>query len=732
MHNEERIELLKANLAAPLPEAWAEPFHEAWLAADGEPLPLRLARAQAAELAAARPYLKPGELIIGNDTLRSVVSGKSTAFASGIQVDGEYLAQLRQEQPAAVPKLDSVEAYWQDWFEATEYERPCLMHASLAYEKLLEGGIDGLRAHVAQWRAKNVAQDPAVAPWHDALAITLDGVSAFIAAHAQAADAAATTEADATRREELAMIAAGCEQIANGPPRSFFEAVQLFYFAFWLCGHDSPGPIDRYLAAALDRDLAQGGVTLAEAQELVDCLWLKFEEKIAYGATLGGQLADGSDACNQMTLLALEAIRRLRLLSPRTAFRWHPGVKRETFAAACQVVAEGASFPAFVNDEAMIASMVDRGIALEHARDYTFVGCGQTFPHGRGHGNYEDIVVNAAIPLVLALNNGIDPITGDRRGPETGAAEELHTYELFEQAYRRQMDEHLATRIERVNAARARNQDRWHCFMRSMLTHSCVERGRGWHANGADYSEGMIDMVGLPTVTDSLVAVRLGVYTHKKLSLAELRDVLNNDWEGREELRLYFLKKLPKFGNDEPDVDAATAAEVERVNRHIRSFRTVFGGPWGMDVVGWSGSVMYGANTAATPDGRRRGEALADCAGPAQGRNVQGLTPTLHSMLKLPHDKVHGPLVLSLRFAASAVDSPTGIDNMRAVVETYFAGGGQQVQISIADTAVMLAAQEDPDAHRDLMVRVGGFSAYFTALERRFQDDMIARSQTEL
>jgi formate C-acetyltransferase len=227
------------------------------------------------------------------------------------------------------------------------------------------------------------------------------------------------------------------------------------------------------------------------------------------------------------------------------------------------------------------------------------------------------------------------------------------------------------------------------------------------------------------------VAIQRGVYEEKAVSLAELVDVLHRNWEGTEALRQYFLH-LPKFGNDSTEADEMAAREVSRINDFIKSHTTVFGGPWGMDIIGWSGAVELGARTGATPDGRRRGEPLADCAGPAQGRNVAGLTPTLLSVLKLPHGHAHGPLTLSLRFPKEAVRTPDGRAKLRDMIETYFRLGGQQLQISIASTQDLKAAQRNPEAYRSLMVRVGGFSAYFTQLDRRFQDDMIARSEMEL
>ncbi len=723
----DRTDTLRVSLATPVEPVWAEPFHEAWLEAEGAPLCLRFARGLAAELAAARAVVKPGELIVGNNALAPVVSGIASAFHKGIRFDRERLEQLRAERPEARATLDALEDYWTSWYRDNDYASPMAMHAALAYERFVERGIGGVRAYVEDCQASGGT--PENAAWYESLLVTLDGVSAFVARHAEAAGQAAEVEVDPARRGELQEIADTCEHLRQGTPRTFREAVQLAYFLFWLEGHDSPGQIDRYLGPALERDLAAGAITMDEAQEIVDCLWLKYEEKTAYGATIAGILPDGSDASNRLTGLCLESTRRLRILSPRTAFRWYRGIPRAVFRHACQVIASGASLPALVNDEVMVASMVERGVALEHARDYSFVGCGQTYPHGRGHGSYEDSVMNAAKPIEWALHNGVDPVTGKREGPETGEAESLATWEDFERAYRTQMDTMVTRGIEGVNAHRARHRHHWFDPIRSLLTYSCVERGLDWHAGGADYAEGMVDMVGMSTTTDSLAAIREAVYEKGLLTLAELRDVLDRDFDDAEGLRQHLLKRIPKFGNGDPVVDAFTAAEVARVNDHIRSHRTVFGGPWGMDIIGWTGAVDFGRETGATPDGRRARQPLADCAGPAQGRNVEGPTATLASVLTLPHATSHGPLALSLRFPKDAVEGAEGVERLMALAEAYFVGGGQQLQISIASTEEMRDALVHPEAHRSLLVRFGGFSAYFTQLERVYQEDMIARSE---
>ena len=711
---------------------WAEPFHEAWMANEGCEYRIRLARSQAAELAAARPSVRAGELVVGDNRLHSMVTAMSRPFGNCIRVDDSRAEELRQQHPDRAHGIDTMLSYWREWLAQNPSRIGMTCHASPAYERILELGIDGLRAYVEEWQEQNIRQRPECAAWYDALLIMLEGMSGFINAHARAARAAADGAEDATQCAELEGIARNCRNVAHGKPRSFHEAVQLFYLVYWMCGHDSPGPIDRYLYPALKRDLAAGRISLEEAQEIVDCLWCKFAAKTAYGATIAGQNRDGSDATNELSYLCLRSIRRLRLLSPRTALRWHPGLSDEFLNEAVDTVAEGASFPVFVNDEAIVAAAVERGVALEDAREYTFVGCGQTYPHGRGHGNYEDIVINTTKALELALHDGMDSMSGERAGPATGAPHELTTYEALEAAYRQQIDTMISHRIHQVNERRLSTSGQAFDFLRSLLTWSCVKRGLDWHEGGVEYSEGMVDLVGLTTVTDSLVALKLGVYGSETVSLPELVSILDRGWEGDEPLRQFFLKGLPKLGNGSPEADGQAVAELERLNSLVKSHRTCFGGPWGIDIIGWSGAVIYGESTGATPDGRRARRPVADCAGPAQGRNTCGLTQTLESMLGFPHSHVHGPLALSLRFPPSVVDTSAARAKLRAAVECYFQEGGQQVQISVAGTEEMRAAQADPEAHRSLIVRVGGFSAYFVELDAKWQNDMIARSEMAL
>lgn len=714
-----------------------EPFHREWLAHAAAPYFVRLARALAAWRGAVQPELVPGHLIAGTPLPRVIIGYFTGIFRWDFFLD----TGLAAEHPEQRGLLD----YWQAWLAARpRIDRPeAALHPDLAhalwvtgigghstqdYALALAGGLNGLRARVADAQATR----PALTEWLLALSATLDGVADYLRAHALALDEGART-ANPVQAAEWRLMAANCHHLADGhAPASFHQAVQLFHTLFLLNGHDSPGRMDQYLWPTLQRELAQGTLTVEQAQEMLDCLYLKLAEYICYGATLGGQLAHGGDATNPLTWLSLNSIRRLRLLSPRTALRWHRGMPPALFTEAIRTIATGATFPTLINDEALIPSLQRRGVPLEHARDYTFCGCGQTIPSGRAYGGYEDLVINAVKPLTYALHDGRDERTGAQLGPHTGEAAALSEYAALETAVWRQcttlIDLGIATSIAERRWAAEQMQD----GLRSLLTHSCLERGRDWCAGGADYHEGMVDLVGFTTLTDALLAIKRLVYDEGRLTLPELVAVLDRDWAGAEELRQRCLAGVPKFGNEDPEADALLQRWLIRVNDWLLTRRTAFDGPWGMDIVGWSGAVQLGAVTGATPDGRRAGEALADCAGPAQGRDRSGITATLNSMLTLPMREVHGPLALSLRIAEDTVRTSAGQTKLAALLRNYLERGGQHVQITIAGADTLRAALRDPERYRDLIVRVGGFSAFFTQLEPTFQQDMIRRTEHAL
>jgi trans-4-hydroxy-L-proline dehydratase len=702
-----------------------EPFHDAWMAHSQSSFDLRLAHALASWWASTPPRLDSEHLVQGTWPVDVTI-----AFQTGRPGWDFYL----DEQHAADDEIGrGILAYWREYLRnRPAIERPRALglpgfadavgitgkfcHSSQAYDLAIEYGIDGLKRRVREHSQGRLDESD----WYQALEVTLDGVAGYILAHARAAD---------LRGGEWHVFAENCRHIAKHPPATFHQAVQLFYFLFLLNRHDSPGRIDQYLWPALHRDLDSGSIELEDAQEIVDCLYLRFAEHVCYGSTIGGQLHGGGDATNTLTWLCLNSIRRLRLLSPRTALRVHRNTPTDLYSETVRSLASGATFPTLVNDDAMIPAMLRRGATAEHARDYTFAGCGQVIPQGRAHGSYEDVILSGVKPLTYALHDGRDERTAEQIGPRSGSAETMASYEELEEAVWTQFVFLIESGIEATNAIRRWSATHLRDFLRSVLTHSCLENGRDWRAGGADYHDGMVDIVGLTTLTDSLLAIRHVVFEEGRLSLSEFVNVLDRNWDGNESLRSYCLNQVPKFGNENSEADGLLRRWLVRINDWLLTRKTEFGGRWGMDIIGWSGAVSYGKVAGATPDGRFAGEPLADCAGPAQGRDRFGITAVLNSMLELPNSEIHGPLALNLRLPRASVDTPRNREKLEALLGSYFERGGQQVQVTIAGVEEMRAAQKEPELHRDLMVRVGGFSAYFVELTAEYQEDMIRRTE---
>ena len=716
----------------PRPYDGREPFHETWMAHEDKPFDVRLALAQAAWRGSIKPRPERWQLIAGDVLPRAIITYPTGVFEWDFKLDTSLLTEN--------PNGDRIAAYWESylarrgsWSEnqnaspafTKTYEMVWIgCHSTQDYGIAIEGGINGIRAEAERYRTEK----PEAKDWYEAVLISLDGACAYIQAHADAYRQEAGCCRDRVQAAEYAAIAENCEYLALGnAPDSFWQACQLFWFLFYLNGHDSPGRIDQYLAPPLLRELARGTLAIGQAQEITDCLYCKMAEQVAYGSTIGGQTPEGADATNQMTWLCLSCIRRLRLLSPRTALRVHKNTPKNLLQEAVASSAEGATFPTFVNDDIVVSSMIRRGVKPADALDYTFCGCGQVIPSGRAYGGYEDAILNMPKALLLTLHRGKDELTGEQTGVDVGAVESFASFSELEEAVLNQLT-HMLALVERES----RLGKQWAAKymvdpLRSALVHSCLEKGKDFRRGGADYHEGLLDALGLTTLADSLTAIRNVVYDQGLCTLRELTDACDHDWEGREDL-LQACLNAPKFGNDDDAADRMMVKLVHYVTDDLFQRRTFQGGRWGMDIVGWSGAVEFGACTGATPNGRKKGEALADCAGPSQGMDKSGITAVLRSMAKLPAEKVHGPLVLSAKFSPQAVQGENE-SKLADLIKAYFAMGGMQLQPTVVSGEDLKKAQREPEKWRHLIVRVGGFSARFVDLKPSFQADMIKRTE---
>ena len=672
-----------------------EPFHDAWVGQSGKTEMVRLAHAIVAQWLGSRLVIEPHERIAGRLALRSIVTW---SFTKGISFDGGlWQREYADGGPERRAYLEELSDTWRHratdaLFGAvltpveralTSVQRPvgAGCHAAPLHVRLAEEGTEGLRRRVRASRAEHLGR-PGTEPaeWYDALEVILDGLERLASAYARVAREMAAGEPDLFRREERDGIAERLGRIVRGPAGSFPDALQAYWLSMIVHGPiwaDSPCRFDQDLWPFLERDLQRGTLTLEAAQEWVDAIWMEFVDHRCWSMTLSGQKPEGGDATNPLTWLLVSCLERFHTDAPNMALRVHSGTPPELLRKACTLLAGGRTMLSLVNDTPIVASMIERGIAPEHARDYSLVGCAQVISRGRSAGAFEDLICSAIKVLELALHDGHDPVSGRRMGPATGGPVAMDTYEKLEAAVFEQLEFMVRAATEVVNRQSAVVAQHYPDFLKSLLIEGCLERGRDYRRGGPLYTEGLADVLGVTNLADSLLVLRRMVYEQKHFSLPEFVEILDRNWEGHEAFRQECVRRIPKFGNEDDEADALTVRIVERINRAFKSQERVFGGRFGIDIVPWTGAVHWGRSTGATPDGRRSGEALADSVGATQGNDRSGVTAAIRSVAKLPHGSAHGTLVLNLRFASQTFDGHNGVDKMVSLVDTALGLGIQ-------------------------------------------------------
>jgi pyruvate-formate lyase len=613
-----------------------------------------------------------------------------------------------------------------------------LNHSVRDYAKVLRVGFEGIaeeaEARLAELRIETPEDLPrmmflrAAAP----LARACASIGRKYAVRARELAAEATCP---QRRAELEDIAAVCDQVPARPARNLREGMQALWFAHIItCAEDhinanSFGRIDQILGALCEADLASGALDEAGALELTKHLWLKLWR--AYDVQqmqIGGQMADGSDATNAMSYLALQATEDLELVRC-LAVRVHTQTPQRLLERAVDLLSRGGGVPFFFNDEAIIPALLDKGMTLEHARDYAIIGCvevtipGKSCPHAVSHNT------NLAKCLELALHDGRDPATGLQVGPQTGDPRGFGGVEELWEAYCRQTEQACRVGAFLSNTGQLDQMSSWPQTYQSLLTDDCLARGADLNAGGAIYNYHSVSAIGIPNVADSLWAVQKLVFGEGQLTMAELLDALDGNWEGGEALRLMMLNRAEKYGNDCPEVDAWGARVAEHICDTLAGHRTWFGGSFHAHLFSFLWNVNPCGNvTGATPDGRRAGEPLAYSLSASAGRDRQGLTAFFNSLAKMPHKKAAGSSSAIVELAPSFFEG-TGRAKFVEVLQTAIAAGVGQMQFNVVSAERLRKAQEDPEHYGNIIVRVSGFSQEFKLVDRPLQDHIIERTK---
>ena len=586
----------------------------------------------------------------------------------------------------------------------------------------------------------------------EAMKIVIDAVIAFAERHALKALHLAGGEKDLKRREELKKIAEICRHVPAHPARNFYEALQSYWFVHlvtllevnnWAIG---PGRFDLYMYPYYKGDVEKGFMTKEEAKELLECLWIKFNNTVApaketrtasMSATyndfallnIGGLNEDGVDAINDLSYLLLDVMKEMKLIQPNPIVLISEKTQKEFVTKVMEVVKEGFGQPAIFNADLVIQELLNKGKSLIDARlggpngCVTVNACGKEDMAASGYCNWVKI-------LEITLNNGVNPFTGDRVGLQTGIASDFKSFDAFLEAYRKQMEYFIGIKMKGNNLIDMIYAEHMPVPFLSVLVEDCIKRGKDFHAGGARYNMSYIQGVGLGTLTDSLASIKKVVFDDKNLSLDELIEAMRKDFEGDERLRQMLLNRVPKYGNNDDYADGIMKKAVDIYYETVNDRATSRGGRYGIELLPTTVHVYFGSVCGATPDGRKAGKPLSDGISPAQGADREGPTSVAKSAAKMDQGRFCGTL-LNQKFSPQILKSSEDLDKLASLVRTYFRLNGHHIQFNVIDAATLKKAQANPEDYRNLIVRVAGYSDHFVNLSRDLQNEIISRTEHE-
>ncbi len=584
-----------------------------------------------------------------------------------------------------------------------------------------------------------------------AMDIVCDAAILFAERHADLAAERAQIERDPTRRAELARIADVCRHVPAHAPRDFHEALQYYWFCHLaviteLNGWDafSPGHLDQHLLPFYRRGLADGSLTEERAKELLEAFFVKFNNHTAppkVGVTaaesgtytdfaninLGGLLPDGSDASNELSHLLLDIIDEMHLLQPSSNVQLSRKTPDALLEHALRVIRKGYGFPSIFNADSVVEEQVRQGKSVEDARAGGCSGCVEVGAFGKeayiltGYFNLPKL-------LELALHDGVDPRTGLQLGPKTGSTDALGSFEQVVEAFERQLRHFLEIKIRGNQLIERVYAEEMPAPFLSVLIDDCIAKGKDYNAGGARYNNTFIQMVGIGSITDSLAAIRQMVFDDGLTSLSELVSALDADFVNREPLRQRLVNRTRKYGNDDDYADELMVRVFETLFAMVDGRPTVRGGHYRIEMLPTTCHIYFGSVIGAMPDGRKAWQPLSEGISPVQGADRHGPTAVVKSAGKMDHVKTGGTL-LNMKFTPALLADEEGIDRVAHLIRSYFKLDGHHMQFNVVSADTLREAQGDPSAHRDLIVRVAGYSDYFCDISRELQEEIITRTE---
>lgn len=587
--------------------------------------------------------------------------------------------------------------------------------------------------------------------FYESVVLVMEGVRNFMLRYHDLMMELSEDQDDEAKKESMMCVAKNCKKLSQHPAETFHEAVQSIWFLFVVLQMESnassfsPGRLDRHLISYYENDIKEERITKQDALEIIECMWLKFNEivymrnshgakyfagfPIGFNIAVGGQDEHGNDYSNDLSFLFLVAQKHLGLPQPNLSVRLHEGTGDDLLFEAVRVVSKGSGMPQFFNDKAVIPSVMELGIEEKDAMDYAIVGCVELTTQGNNLGWSDSAMFNLNKALEAAMTGGICLLTGEKIAPDYGSLETYETFEELEDAFQKQIDYFMDKMILACEEVEKAHIDLLPSPFLSASIDDCMERGIDVTAGGAKYNLSGIQMIQVANLADSLAAVKQMVYDDKKIEPERLLHALKTNFEGDEVMRTMLLNKVPKYGNDVDWVDAMGTKWAEYFKNRLRTFKNYRGGPYHTGMYTVSAHVPMGENVGASPDGRYAGEPLADGGmSPVYGRDMKGPTAVLKSVSKLDKNLTTNGGLLNMKFLPEFFKNESGIRKFAGFLRSFVDLEIPHIQFNVVRREDLIAAKKNPEQYRGLTVRVAGYTAYFTELADELQNEIIART----
>jgi len=583
-----------------------------------------------------------------------------------------------------------------------------------------------------------------------AMDIAADSIIAYAKRHSKMVLDLAKNESDPKRKNELEKIAEICLHVPAHAPRTFWEALQHYWFIhlgviteYNTWDAFNPGRLDQHLYPFYKKDISDGILTKESAIELLQAFWIKFNNQPAppkVGVTaeesgtytdfcninLGGLKEDGSDGVNELSYMLLDVIEDMRILQPSSNVQISEKTPDDFIRRALKIVKTGFGQPSFFNADAIVQELIRQGKSLVDARNGGASGCVETGAFGK-----EAYILTGYFNLVkileVTLHNGMDPLTGKQIGLKTGDPTSYETFDELLEAYTKQIKHFVDIKIKGnliIERIWAQNPSP---FL-SIIIDDCIINGKDYNDGGAKYNTSYIQIVGMGSITDSLASLKYNIFDNNIYTMDQMLEALKNNYEGFEEIRQKLITKTPKYGNDKDYPDLIIQQIFEIVYNAIDGRPNTRGGVHRINLLPTTVHIYFGRVTGATPDGRKAFNPLSEGISPVQGADINGPTSVIKSASKIDHLRTGGTL-LNQKFSPNFFSSESGINNVAHLIRSYFKMGGHHIQFNVVSAKTLRAAQNDPVQYHNLIVRVAGYSDYYVNLERDLQDEIIKRTE---